>query len=107
MSEFAQAAEDIATAFDTDLSEQVVAITYKEIETGTEHQWRGVAETIKQYETDGESVTMQTGKWFCLRKELPIEPQIDDTITINGNRYYIARVDPVDQVVGWSIYANG
>lgn len=106
MSDFAEAALEIAAAFDDELSEQVQDFTFTEIASQTDYDYRGIADSVKQFETDGESVTMTSGKWFCLRHELPVTPKIDDVITIDGLKHHISRVSPTDNVIGWYLFTN-
>jgi len=105
MGEFADVALEIASEFDGDLAEQVTGFVYRTV-SGADYAYRGIASDVKSFEADGVSVHMTSSKWFTLKHELPVEPQIDDMLIISGRKHYIGRVIPVDNVVGWYLFTN-
>lgn len=105
MGEFSDVAIEIAQEMSGDLREQVTDFSYRTI-NGDEYSYRGIATDVKSFETDGESVFLTSSKWFCLKHELPIRPEIDDVLIVGTAMHRISRVTPVDNVVGWYLYTN-
>lgn len=105
MGDFADAAADIADAFDTDLAEAVRAIDYRPVE-GDATATRGVPGTPDAREIDGEAVQVTSTRWLVLRHELAVEPDVDDVLIVAGRTHRVARVSADPAGIAWLIFTN-